>query len=169
MVYYGESIWAEFEIINDTAALGDHVAIGRNEVNGTLVCDSLVVNDWFRSRARKNAPEIVSDSAKNQGFQGFDPGEVPEFSDSCSDSASPRGSSGFWQEAGPYRSKGRTYYRYRWGKGSKIEGSKHIPGGCMISDLVRNRAFSVYRAVYWDKKPHAEVLEMIKGWGRSRR
>jgi len=169
MVYYGESIWAEFEIISDTGSLGEYIAIGRNEVRGTLVCDSLVVNEWFKSRARKNPPEIVSDSAKNQGFQPFELSEMPDFSDSRSDSASPRRSSDFWQEAGPYRSKGRVYYRYRWGKGSKIEGTKHIPGGCMLSDLVRNRAFAVYRAVYWDKKPHAEVLELVKGWGRNRR
>lgn len=120
-------------------------------------------------RARKNPPEIVSDSHSNQGFEAFDRAIHAKHSDSHSDSLKRRGSSNFWQECGPYRSKGRTYYRYRWGKGRKIEGVKHIPGGAMTSDLVRNRAYRVYQAVEVEKKPHGEVLELIKSWGRNRR
>lgn len=73
----------------------------------------------------------------------------------------------FWHEAGEYTSKGRRYYRYRWGRGHRIEGVRHIPGGSLRRELVKERAALVERAVYVDFRPHHEIVGLIDGW-RSR-
>ena len=169
MQYYGKTTWAEFEIVPDTTTLGEYYATTHCDTGSAVVVDTLVVNEWFKSRARKKPPKSVSDSHLNQGFEGFVRSLNEKFSDSHSDSLKPRRSSECWQEGGRYRSKGRVYYRCRWGKGRKIEGVAHIPGGAMTSDLVRNRAYRVYKAVEVEKRPHTEVIELIRNWGRNRR
>lgn len=69
-----------------------------------------------------------------------------------------------WSECGPYKSHDKTYYRYRWGRGRKIEGVRHIPGGALTNSVVANRAYRVHQAVRVEGRSHTEVLAMIDGW-----
>ncbi|MBE9137671.1 hypothetical protein IQ254_10665 [Nodosilinea sp. LEGE 07088] len=89
-------------------------------------------------------------------------------SDGDSDSTNSRGSGELWQECGPYESKGRTYYRYRWGRGHKIEGTRHIPGGLLTREKVASRASRVYLALHVEGKSHNEIVEMIDEWRGAR-
>ncbi|MBD2425255.1 hypothetical protein [Phormidium sp. FACHB-1136] len=105
----------------------------------------------------------VSDSLKPRAIDDADPGEEDDqlYGMFCRTGQ-------FWHEAGPYPSKGRLYYRYRWGHGHAIEGVRHIPGGSMVRGLVRERAAIVERAVYVDFRPHHEIVALIDGWRRLR-
>ncbi|MFH7245719.1 MAG: hypothetical protein ACHWZW_23045 [Spirulina sp.] len=105
--------------------------------------------------------ENVSDSLKPRCIDEADPGDEDDqlYEMFCR-------SGQFWHEAGPYPSKGRTYYRYRWGHGHAIDGVRHIPGGSMLRGLARERAAIIERAVYVDFRPHAEILAVIDGWRR---
>jgi hypothetical protein len=106
--------------------------------------------------------ENVSDSLKPRGIDEADPGDEDDqlYAMFCQGR--------FWHEAGPYPSKGRLYYRYRWGHGHQIEGVRHIPGGSMKRGLVRSRAAIVERAVYVDFRPHHEIVALIDGWRAAR-
>ncbi|MBE9157685.1 hypothetical protein IQ265_12735 [Nodosilinea sp. LEGE 06152] len=114
--------------------------------------------------------DSVSDSANPRGFSDseIEEGAIAPFSDSSfdsvSDSARFRTVGKIWQECGPYPSKGYTYYRYRWGKGDRIEGVRHIPGGALTRLVVANRAYRVHQAVHVEGRSHAEVLAMIDSW-----
>ena len=89
----------------------------------------------------------ASDSAKNGTFQAIQDE-----------------SRSFWRRVEPYPSHGRTYYRYRWGKGHKIEGVRHVPGGNQDNPIVQSRAIALWRAVNLDALPHAQVLQMVESW-----
>ncbi|MFH7245586.1 MAG: hypothetical protein ACHWZW_22350 [Spirulina sp.] len=103
----------------------------------------------------------VSDSAESRWWEDADPGDE----DDALHEAFCQGGR-FWHEASEYPSKGRRYFRYRWGHGDRIDGVRHIPGGSMLRGLVRERAAIVERAVYVDFRPHAEILAVIDGWRR---
>ena len=123
----------------------------------------------------KSSDENAFDSAYPRGSSDStaDEGEIaPDFDisfDSSFDSAYPRRCGDLWLECGPYPSKGKTYYRYRWGKGHTIEGMRHVPGGALTNLVVANRAYRVYQAVHVEGRSHAEVLAMIDGWRRRRK
>ncbi|MFQ4139627.1 hypothetical protein PGN35_025285 [Nodosilinea sp. PGN35] len=123
--------------------------------------------------------DSVSDIAISEGFSDF--ADLSDIEDQVfcrnpvaldgiiSDIANSRRSSDFWSECGPYASKGKTYYRYRWGRGWKLEGVRHIPGGALTRLVVANRAYRVHQAVHVEGRSHAEVLAMIDGWRKPRR
>ncbi|HIK45379.1 MAG TPA: hypothetical protein IGR64_10900 [Leptolyngbyaceae cyanobacterium M65_K2018_010] len=86
-------------------------------------------------------------------------------SDSSSDSLESRKSteSRLWNEFGSYTSKGRLYYRYRWGHGHSIDGVRHIPGGTISRPVVQQRGEQIRQAMTQGKS-HTEILGMIDGW-----
>lgn len=69
-----------------------------------------------------------------------------------------------WQRTSIYESKGQQYYRYQWGRGSRVMETIHIPGGNVCSQLATNRAFAVYKAVYWEGKTVDQVKDIISPW-----
>ncbi|WP_156119953.1 hypothetical protein [Leptolyngbya sp. KIOST-1] len=123
--------------------------------------------------------DSVSDILISGGFSDFDDiSDIEDrvlcrnpvaIADCASDIANSRRSSDFWSECGPYTSKGKTYYRYRWGRGWKLEGVRHIPGGALTRLVVANRAYRVHQAVHVERRSHADVLAMIDGWRAGRR
>jgi hypothetical protein len=74
-----------------------------------------------------------------------------------------------WHRSGPYKSHGQVYYRYQWGYGAVVEGTKHIPGGNCRNPTVQHRAYRVYQAIHVERWAHKDVLAMIDGWRSGRR
>ena len=134
---------------------------------------------WYCSSCHKDASEYgchraglksASDSARNGAFQAIE-GTKQKSTAKSSDSAKNGAfqavqdeGKGFWRQVEPYPSHGRTYYRYRWGKGHQIEGVRHVPGGNQDNPIVQSRAIALWRAVNLDALPHAQVLQMVENW-----
>ena len=130
--------------------------------------------------AKQKSTAKPSDSAKNGAFQAVqhEDRQTPNWVDvslkeqdgqkvlaltrpNASDSAK---NEGFWRRVEPYPSHGRTYYRYRWGKGHQIEGVRHVPGGNQDNPIVQSRAIALWRAVNLEGKGHREILQMVENW-----
>ena len=160
---------------SDSARNGEFQAIEDGKQKSMVKSSDSAKNGAFQAVQREDGqtPNWVDVSLKEQDGQKVLALTRPSASDSAKNGAFQTiESRSFWRRVEPYPSHGRTYYRYRWGRGQTIEGVRHVPGGNQDNPIVQSRAIALWRAVNLDALPHVQVLKMVENWRcrkRSRR
>jgi len=69
-----------------------------------------------------------------------------------------------WQTVGPYKNKGREYFRYQWGIGHEVKETIHIPGGARSNPVALKRAREVWIGIHKRGWSVEQTKSFISPW-----
>lgn len=113
-----------------------------------------VINNWFERNCDVIAPEKDFPTAASGQALSENLGDKSKGSE--------------WHKCYTYRSHGRVYFRYAWGRGHEVAGTHHIPGGAVGNAIAMARAAEVSRWIQLGRGVE-EVRGLIRGWSRGKR
>lgn len=104
---------------------------------------------------------LVSDSSdshiENSESSDPNPSDQPKFSYGSRPAK-------VWQTVGPYKNKGREYFRYQWGIGGQVRETIHIPGGSRSNPVAVKRAREVWIGIHKRGWSVEQTKEFISPW-----